>query len=128
MGADVVRQLRGGSLVMTAALATTPHGGTFVANVGPFNVTIVRKGDHYGRENCLTHGEDEPMVEFYDAGLVKPGFTTAGQFIARYYLSTLRKHSGGLSMLTYVPQWTLTAEQFDAARVAVEKFLNPGPF
>lgn len=112
---------------MAAALRTLePHGGTFVATVGPFNVTLVRKGDRYGRENCLTHAHDEPMVEFYDAGLIKPGFT-AGQFISRYYLSTLRKHTGGLALDLGIPQWSLTAAQFEAARVAVERAINPGP-
>ena len=31
-----------------------------------FNVRIVNNGEKYGREFCLTHDEDKPMVEFYD--------------------------------------------------------------
>lgn len=28
--------------------------------IGHFNVRIVRMGDAYGRDNCLTHDEDSP--------------------------------------------------------------------
>lgn len=54
----------------------------------PFRVRVVRKGDSYGLNDMLTHQEDEPMVEFYDARYdFSPG---RGQFVSRYYLRTLR--------------------------------------
>jgi hypothetical protein len=31
-----------------------------------FLVRLVEKGDPHGRNFCLTHNEDRPMVEFYD--------------------------------------------------------------
>jgi len=33
-----------------------------------FTVKILRKGDQYGLNKRLTHEDDVPLVEFYDAG------------------------------------------------------------
>ena len=59
----------------------------------PFNVRLVRIGDTYGRNGCLTHGEDRntnadspPLVEFYDARFMHtPPY---GQFVSRYCFDT----------------------------------------
>lgn len=103
-----------------------PHGGVFVGTFGSFSVTLVRKGDFYGRGLCLEHTSDDPLVEFYDNRYRnKPGFTVAGQFISRYHLSTLRKHTGGLCLDAAFSDWTLSPATFEAARVAVERTLNP---
>ena len=32
-----------------------------------FKVICIRKGDHYGLDNCLVHDKEEPMIEFYGA-------------------------------------------------------------
>lgn len=53
-----------------------------------FTVRIIHEGDRYGRDDCLTHDESEPMVEFFDKTYIE-GFTPLGQFVSRYYLSTL---------------------------------------
>ena len=61
-------------------------------NKRAFTIRIVEKSDKYGRDMCLTHDESEPLVEFYDASY---DFTkdldgrVLGQFIGRYYISTL---------------------------------------
>jgi hypothetical protein len=103
-----------------------PHAGHLIGTFGSFTFTLVRRGEAYGLKGCLTHDREDPLVEVYDARYAgKPGFTTAGQFISRYYLSTLRKHTGGLSLHGGVPEWTLSAATFEAARVAIERFLNP---
>jgi hypothetical protein len=48
--------------------------------VDKFNVRIVRAGDRYGRDNCLTYDkEDQPMVEFY----------IGDYFVSRYYVATI---------------------------------------
>jgi hypothetical protein len=48
--------------------------------VDKYNVRIVRKGDKYGRDNCLTYDkEDQPMVEFY----------IGNYFVSRYYVATI---------------------------------------
>ena len=54
----------------------------------PWRVVLVRKGDGYGLDNCLTHDEDDPLVEFWDLG-VDPDKFPEGQFVSRYYRSTL---------------------------------------
>lgn len=79
----------------------------------PFTVRIVRKGDRYGRDDCLTHQDDRPMVEFYDATHANNGkFDSRGQFVARYFISTLLEspHRGsGLDLCGYEPVWTIDA-------------------
>jgi hypothetical protein len=54
--------------------------------VDKYNVRIVRKGDTYGREFCLTYDKDEPMVEFYDGRYPHCKF---GQFVSRYNVATI---------------------------------------
>lgn len=54
-----------------------------------FNVRVVQNGDKYGRQDCLTHKEDEPLVEFYDASFIDKDWPR-GQFISSYYLETLQ--------------------------------------
>jgi len=54
--------------------------------VDKFNVRVVNKGDKYGRDFCLTHDSDKPMVEFYDS---RYPHTEFGQFVSRYYVSTI---------------------------------------
>ena len=54
--------------------------------VDKFNVRVVNKGDKFGRDFCLTHDSDKPMVEFYDS---RYPHTEFGQFVSRYYVSTI---------------------------------------
>ena len=46
--------------------------------VDKFNVRVVNKGDKFGRDFCLTHESEKPMVEFYDA---RYPHTEFGQFV-----------------------------------------------
>jgi len=72
-----------------------------------FTVRIVRSGDRYGAfdedayDFVLVHGEPsrhttpgkldvEPMIEFYDT---RYPFTPFGQFVTRYYASTLAERA-----------------------------------
>jgi hypothetical protein len=72
-----------------------------------FNVRIVRTGDAYGLDNCLTNN-DGPMVEFYDR---KYMHTPRGQFVSRYFVSTLLERPAvGLSLDGGVPAWTVSAD------------------
>lgn len=75
----------------------------------PFNVRLLPAGGKYGLSGKLV--ADKPMVEFYDARYHHTGH---GQFIARYYVSTLLEFSGalqartgGLVLNASVPGWTL---------------------
>lgn len=87
--------------------------------VDKFNVRIVRAGDRYGRDNCLTHDEDKPLVEFYDT---RYPHTEFGQFVSRYYVETILgtdrwgRGEGGLMLDGGVPSWTVSAEDIDIVR------------
>jgi hypothetical protein len=88
-----------------------------------FTVRIVRKGDTYGRDRCLTHEDDATLVEFYDATYAgNTGFDAEGQFVARYYAETLLARDGNhaLHLDFRVPAWTIDAE----GMLAVTDFIS----
>lgn len=97
-----------------------------------FNVRIVRIGDHYGRDDCLTHGEkmgedSSPLVEFYDLSYTLK-FGPRGQFVSRYYVSSilgkceflgkgLEAEMGiGLDLDGGVAGWDIDADAMDVVR------------
>ena len=69
-----------------------------------FNVVVLNKGDKYGRDNCLTHDEEKPLVEFYDA---THDFAEHGQFVSRYYLETILAATTGIDLMGYAPEWKI---------------------
>jgi hypothetical protein len=72
-----------------------------------FNIRIVNMGDRYGLDDCLTNTKG-PMIEFYDS---RYAHTPRGQFVSRYYLSTLlEREPAGLCLDGGVPAWTVSAE------------------
>lgn len=91
-----------------------------------FNVRIVNNGEKYGREFCLTHDEDKPMVEFYDR---RYSHTQYGQFVSRYYVGTLLgldgfyggEPTGGLCLDGGNPNsWTVSAEDMVLVRAYLQ--------
>lgn len=83
-------------------------------------VRIVFKGDNYGRlmhgKMCLTHDEDEPMIEFYDADYdfdLDCDGEVLGQFVSRYYAETLLEGydedfgCSGINLDGGVPKWSI---------------------
>lgn len=91
-------------------------------NIGKFNVRIVKNGDKYGRDFCLTYDENKPMAEFYDS---RYPHTEFGQFVSRYYIGTLLNHEGfygdgtesGLCLDGGNPdEWSLSKEEMDVVR------------
>jgi len=109
-----------------------------------FNVRVVRKGDKYGLRDGLTFGSEatpkdptssirrtsdaaaargEVLVEFYDATYANhPGFVEQnggdprGQFVARYYLSTLKEHPDrGICLHGGSPDWTINRQNLAEA-------------
>lgn len=77
--------------------------------LGNFNLRVVRSGEKYGREECLIHGKDDPLVEFYDK---RYPHTQYGQFVSRYYASTLaemRDDGSAFSLDGGIPEWTVPA-------------------
>lgn len=118
---------------------TKQHVATVTNDSGrSFNVALVRKGDRYGLDDCLTHEKDDPMVEFYDATYAgTKDFGPLGQFVSRYYWSTLtgqdtysrcdhRLGSPGIDLCGYVPEWKVTGQNVVAACAAVERALTEG--
>jgi len=53
-----------------------------------FNVRIVNTGDTYGLNDCLVNNGAK-LVEFYDKRYLHDSWMGRGQFVSRYYLSTL---------------------------------------
>ena len=90
-----------------------------------FGVRIVRPGDGYGvddkiifepGEGCDSHAErNEVLVEFYDMTYASDdvhnsAFGPRGQFVSRYYRSTLMEgRRGGLDLMGYEPVWKIDA-------------------
>lgn len=79
----------------------------------PWAVRVVFEGDRYGLNNILIHDEPDPLVEFYDREHLEK-FSPWGQFVSRYYLSTLTTHKGerGLNLDMGVPAWQINGESF----------------
>lgn len=77
-----------------------------------FNVRIVRKGDAFG-DDCLAREMDIPLVEFYDAKQDVNKFGPLGQFVSRYFCSTILEASFddgcGLSLDGGVAAWSVSA-------------------
>jgi len=95
-------------------------------------VRIVKKGQPYGLNYCLTHDKDEPLVEFYSLGdyrlpdekgtlkvdeqkkqELRDKFPI-GQFVSRYNLRTVLDHTPGVGLDLYgsEPRWTLYGDSF----------------
>ena len=84
----------------------------------PWLVRFVFDGDKYGLNNCKTHAGTDPLVEFYDC---RHEFTEYGQFVSRYYASTLLEGFGeapdrGLCLDGGVPEWGISAEAYFRVR------------
>jgi hypothetical protein len=80
-----------------------------------FTIRVVSKGQKYGLNNCLTHDSLDPLVEFYATKWASKDFGPFGQFVSRYYLSTILdgKKGHGLALWSDVPEWTLEASEMD---------------
>lgn len=78
------------------------------ANGVTFNIRVVHKGDFYGLDDCLLHDKIDPLVEFYDTRYLH---TKYGQFVSRYYLSTLlERDNHGLNLQGDVDDWSIDSE------------------
>lgn len=70
-------------------------------------IRLVEPGDNYGFNFCLTNNDEEPYVEFYDT---RYGHTDFGQFVGRYYMSTIMEHEGGLCLDGEVSDWQVSGK------------------
>ncbi|UVD36649.1 hypothetical protein RCXUPER_231 [Rhodobacter phage RcXuper] len=92
-----------------------------------FRLRLVRKGEAYGRNNCLTN-EGEPLVEFYDTRFTfdsSPSGVMLGQFTGgRYYAETLLKSgNAGLILDGGSEAWRMGAESFRLAQSIIRNWL-----
>jgi hypothetical protein len=97
-----------------------------------FNIRLVRKGDRYGLNDCLTHDKDEPLVEFYDATYEQDARFDLGrgQFVSRYNLGTLtgkgpwghdhRRSPRGIDLCGHEPAWKISGLNVVEALAAVD--------
>jgi len=98
-----------------------------------FNVVAILQGERYGRNDCLTHDSPDPMVEFYDATYMDEDFDPQGQFVSRYYMSTLmgigdfsrpRQPGVGLGLSGGNDEWVVTHDNVtDALNFAWERLM-----
>jgi len=97
-----------------------------IMNAGRWAVRIVRAGDRYGRDYCLTHptpplsrylGPDPtPLVEWHDTKYVGK-FGGLGQFVSRYTLPTMLAHGPhGLCLHGGVAEWRVSPGDFARVR------------
>lgn len=74
-------------------------------------VRLVHRGERFGLNDALVHDRDDPLVEFYD---VRHAHTDLGQFVQRYFRSTLLEaapssRERGLALDMGVSAWTVSA-------------------
>lgn len=79
-------------------------------------VRIVKQGDKYGLNNCLTHFQSASMVEFYDT-------SNGEQFVSRYYVETFLGIEDGVSLMLDggSPQWNLDGESVGSVKEWIKK-------
>lgn len=95
---------------MPHAISQWSFKEAIMKKVENFNVRIVNTGDKYGRNDCLVNGS-APMVEFYDSRYSDKDFNGRGQFVSRYYITTLlgSEYPNGLSLDGGVLEWSVSA-------------------
>src|SRR5574344_1404414 len=88
-----------------------------------FAAKLLAKGDAYGLDKCLTWDKEKPCVEFYDVTYAGDGFDEVGQFVSRYYASTILDSDGGLCLDGEIPAWTIDSMSMDKVRAWMQKRL-----
>lgn len=75
-----------------------------------FNIKVILQGENYGLNDCLTHEEKDPLIEFYDSRYIE-GFDKEGQFVSSYYYSALKEHdfNFGLNLQGNVEDWEVSS-------------------
>lgn len=77
---------------------------------------IVKQGDRFGLNNCLTHDKPASMIEFCDT-------SNGEQFVvSRYYVETILsiKNHCGLMLDAFQPAWHLDGESVDSVKEWLE--------
>jgi hypothetical protein len=76
-------------------------------------IRVVDPGERYGLNMCLTNKDAEPYVEFYDT---RYGHTDFGQFVSRYYVSTIMDHEGSLCLDGGAPEWAVSGKLIERVK------------
>ena len=84
-----------------------------------FMIKVVRRGEAYGRNGCLTN-DGEAAMEVYDYTRpdFDPDFPGCGQLVGRWNVSALLANdwpNGGLNLHGGVPAWYLDGAAFEEA-------------
>jgi hypothetical protein len=88
------------------------------------NPDAVRK---IGKFNVRYIAGSTPKIEFYDSRYTE-GFTPLGQFVTRYYARDLvQAPSGPLALDVGIPEWKLTAAEFEKVRAMISRSGDFGP-
>lgn len=95
------------------------------ANGVPFKVVALAPGDAYGREGSGLVA-DKPLVEFYDMRF-KHDPEHGGQFVTRYYESTLAEiqYGVGLDLRGGVQAWKLSAADVQTVQARLAAASGP---
>jgi len=88
----------------------------------PFYVRLLKNGENYGLDDCLTH-DGPDIIEFYDAtsaGKTRP----RGQFVSRYFVTTLDHYNSthGLDLQGNVDEWKISARNVCEALIFARAF------
>ena len=83
-----------------------------------FLIKIISENENYGLNDSLTHDNVDPLVEFYDYEYsIARGnnkFGEDGQFVSRYYLSTLlanrENEDKGICLDGGIPKWNIDSD------------------
>jgi len=104
---------------------TDRDGKSFIALASQsgtsIHAVIIPPGEVYGMDNCLVHDGHEPLVEFWDAthaGKKEMFDPEHGQFVSRYYVSTIAEldKGRGLDLHGGEPSWLMPGEGMNQVR------------
>lgn len=83
----------------------------------PFRVRLVMQGDRYGLNDCLVHDNTDPLVEFFDQRYERQQKTDNGQFVSRYFLSTLiESKNEGILLDTGSKDWFVDPKELNLVK------------
>ena len=80
---------------------------------------IVKQGDKYGSNKCITHDKPASMVEFYDTSIRE-------QLVSRYYVGTFLgiDDGAGLVLDDGYPEWSLDKNSVDSVKDWLKSILK----
>jgi hypothetical protein len=101
---------------------------TILNDTIPWSICIIKAGDSYGLNGCMVYDGYDPLIEFYDRRPLdrpNPNFEEPGQFVSRYYASTILEHSSefGLNLDMGIADWSISPEGMVTVRDFIQQNL-----